>query len=199
MKRVTAIVLAAVLLTASASALAEAFTPITVEGDDHDAYLNNLDTCIESINDLELDSGETFSFNATVGERSEARGYRSAPNGRGVEVVGGGVAQVATTIYLAIKQMADMEVVEKTTYGSDFCENYVAHEQDAVMTDYRQATDFRFINHGGNVIISLWRDDSNVYCKLSLIEPEATEVPPEETELPPEDEVPAEEEPETEE
>ena len=180
MKRLTAFVLVMALLAASTAALAEAFTPITVEGEDHDAYLNNLDTCIESINDLELDTGETFSFNETVGERSEARGYQTAPNGRGVEVVGGGVAQVATTIYLAVKQMDDMEVTEKTTYGSDFCENYVAREQDALMTDYRQAADFCFVNRGANVIITLWRDENNVYCKLSQLPTENNETDSEE-------------------
>ena len=167
MKRIMALALAVMLFVVSAAALAEAFTPITVEGDDYDDYLNNLDTCIESINDMELDTGETFSFNETVGERTEARGYRTAPNGRGVEVVGGGVAQVATTIYLAVKRMDDMEVVEKSTYGSDFCENYVAREQDAVLTDYQQAMDFRFVNRGENVRINLWRDGNNVYCSLS--------------------------------
>lgn len=170
MKRIMALALVMVLLTASAAALAEAFTPITVDGDDYGNYLNNLDTCIGSINDMELDTGETFSFNAAVGERTEARGYRAAPNGRGVEVIGGGVAQVATTIYLAIKNMDDMEVLEKSTYGSDFCENYVAREQDAVQTDYRQAMDFRFVNRGASVKINIWRDDSNIYCSLSELD-----------------------------
>ena len=191
MKRLTAFVLVTALLAASTAALAEAFTPITVEGEDHDAYLNNLDICIESINDLELDTDETFSFNETVGERSEARGYQTAPNGRGVEVIGGGVAQVATTIYLAIKQLDDMEVTEKTTYGSDFCENYVAREQDALMTDYRQATDFRFVNRGTDVIISLWRDDDNVYCKLSQLQAEETKPPVQEEAQPAETPAPS--------
>ena len=163
MKRILALALALAALAMTGSALAEAFTPITVEGED---YRSNLDVCIASVNDMELGTDETFSFNAAVGARSEDRGYCEAPNGRGVDVVGGGVAQVATTIYLAIKDMDSMEVVEKRTYGSDFCENYVPDAEDAVIADYSQQVDFRFTNHGDAVTISVWRDDSKIYCSI---------------------------------
>ena len=163
MKRILALALALAIFALTGGALAEVFTPITVDGDD---YLSNLDVCIASINDMELGTDETFSFNAAVGARSEERGYREAPNGRGVAVVGGGVAQVATTIYLAIKHMDSMEVVEKRTYGSDFCENYVPDTEDAVITDYSQLIDFRFTNHGDAVTISVWRDESKIYCSI---------------------------------
>ena len=164
MKKLTALCLALLMIFYAAMAAAEAFTPITVEGDN---YLNNLDTCIASIDQIVLETNETFSFNETVGARSEEQGYCAAANGRGVEVIGGGVAQVATTIYLAIKNRSDMEVVEKSTYGSDFCEKYVPSEQDAVLADYNQAVDFRFTNLGGTVTIDLWRDESMVYCSIS--------------------------------
>ena len=163
MRRILALALALAALAMTGGALAEVFTPITVDGED---YLSNLDVCIASVNDLELGTDETFSFNAAVGARSEERGYRHAPNGRGVDVVGGGVAQVATTIYLAIKDMDSMEVVEKRTYGSDFCENYVPNAEDAVIADYGQQVDFRFTNHGDAVTISVWRDDSRIYCSI---------------------------------
>lgn len=167
MKRILALILAAALCALTGSALAEVFTPITVEGEN---YLSNLDVCIASINETELGTNETFSFNAAVGARSEERGYCEALNGRGVEVVGGGVAQVATTIYLAIKNMDSMEVVEKRTYGSDFCEDYVPDAEDAVITDYSQPIDFRFTNHGEAVTISVWRDDSRIYCSVAEAE-----------------------------
>ena len=75
MKRILALALALAALAMTGSALAEAFTPITVEGED---YRSNLDVCIASVNDLELGTDETFSFNAAVGARSEERGYREA-------------------------------------------------------------------------------------------------------------------------
>ena len=164
MKRTLALALALAIFAMTGGALAEVFTPITVDGEN---YLSNLDVCIASINDMELGTNETFSFNAAVGARSEERGYCEAPNGRGVAVVGGGVAQVATTIYLAIKNMDSMEVVEKRTYGSDFCEGYVPDGEDAVVTDFGQNADFRFTNHGGAVVIRLWRDESSIYCSIT--------------------------------
>jgi vancomycin resistance protein YoaR len=48
--------------------------------------------------------GETFSFNETLGDRSEARGFRYAPviaGGVLVEGMGGGTCQVASTLYAA--------------------------------------------------------------------------------------------------
>ena len=167
MKRMIALVLALVIAAFAACAYAEVFTPITVEGGN---YLNNLDTCIASIDEIIIDTDETFSFNRTVGARSEERGYCSAANGRGVEVVGGGVAQVATTIYLAIKNMDNVEVLEKQTYGSDFCEKYVPSEADALITDYNQSVDFKFANRGDAVTINLWRDENKVYCSVQEAE-----------------------------
>lgn len=167
MKQLIALCTALIMILSLGAAYAQAFTPITVEGDN---YLNNLDTCIASIGRVTLETDETFSFNGAVGARSEAKGYCPAANGRGVEVMGGGVAQVATTIYLAIKNMEDMEVVEKTTYGSDFCEKYVPSEEDAVLADYGQAVDFSFTNRGDAVTIDLWRDENKIYCSVSEAE-----------------------------
>ena len=163
MKHLIALLLALALLFAAGGALAQSFTPITVEGEN---YLINLDTCIASIDEITLDTDETFSFNETVGARSEEYGYCAATNGRGVEVVGGGVAQVATTLYLAVKHMDDLEVVEKNTYGSDFCADYVSNGDDALLADYSQAVDFRFTNHGEKKTIEIWRDENKIYCSI---------------------------------
>lgn len=164
MKKLTALLLALLIFVYAGMACGEVFTPITVKDGN---YLSNLDTCIASIGSITLDTDETFSFNRIVGMRTEERGYCPAVNGRGVEVVGGGVAQIATTIYLAIKNMENMEVVEKQTYGSDFCEKYVPCEEDALIADYGQAVDFKFTNHGEAVIINLWRDEGKVYCSIA--------------------------------
>lgn len=167
MKKLIAMCMALFMVFSSVTAAADAFTPITVEGEN---YLNNLDTCIASIDQIVLETNETFSFNETVGARSEEQGYCAAANGRGVEVIGGGVAQVATTIYLAIKNRGDIEVVEKSTYGSDFCEKYVPSEDDAVLADYNQAVDFRFTNRGEALTIDLWRDERKIYCSINEAE-----------------------------
>lgn len=163
MRQKIALLLALALICACGAASADSFTPITVDGSD---YIANIDNCIAAIDQTTLGAGEVFSFNEVVGERSEARGYRSAPNGRGVDVVGGGVGQVATTIYLAVKHDGDLEVLEKETYGSDFCGGYAPDESDAVLADWAQGLDFRFVNNGGDATIRLWRDGQSLHCSI---------------------------------
>ena len=46
--------------------------------------------------------GETFSYNQTLGERTEKKGYKPAGAymaGKTVETVGGGICQVSSTLY----------------------------------------------------------------------------------------------------
>lgn len=59
-----------------------------------------------------LEAGESFSFNTVVGKRTKERGFREAKvimDGNYVEGVGGGVCQVATTLYNSAIR-ADMRV-----------------------------------------------------------------------------------------
>ena len=75
---------------------------------------NNIYLAAESINGSVLKPGESFSFNKTVGERSEARGYKKAKiisGGEFIDGVGGGVCQVSTTVYNAALK-AGLNVVE---------------------------------------------------------------------------------------
>ena len=141
MKHAIALILALVLSAMCFCAAAEAFTPITVDGSN---YLTNIDNCIASIDQTTLDTDETFSFNRVVGQRTEERGYCTAPNGRGVDVVGGGVAQVASAIWLLIRDRADVVIVEKSTYGSAYNQTYVSSSADAIAVDYASDTDFSF-------------------------------------------------------
>jgi len=63
--------------------------------------------------------GEVFSFNETLGDRSEARGFRYAPviaGGVLVEGMGGGTCQVASTLYAAAF-FAGLTVVERQPHS----------------------------------------------------------------------------------
>ena len=65
----------------------------------------NIAKAAESINGTTVGVGETFSFNAVVGDRTEARGYKTSKvilDGNYTEGVGGGVCQVSTTLYNAL-------------------------------------------------------------------------------------------------
>ncbi len=66
-----------------------------------------------------IPAGGTFSMNASVGERTIARGFVAAPEiagGEFVEGVGGGTSQVATTLYNAAF-FAGLELVRHTPHG----------------------------------------------------------------------------------
>ncbi|HEY3313788.1 MAG TPA: VanW family protein [Bacillota bacterium] len=89
--------------------------------------------------------GETFSYNAAVGPYSQANGYglgRMFVGQRIVPSVGGGVCQVATTLYNAVV-MANLEVVERHKHGLTV--PYLQAGQDATVSD--GALDFKFRNN----------------------------------------------------
>ena len=65
----------------------------------------NIAKAADTINGTTVGIGETFSFNAVVGDRTEARGYKVSKviqDGNYTEGVGGGVCQVSTTLYNAL-------------------------------------------------------------------------------------------------
>ncbi len=162
------LVLALLLGSLPAPALAEhsigASTPLS--GSTR-ARLNNVQLAAEAIDGTRVGYGETVSFNDLVGPRTTRYGYESAINGRGVKVVGGGVAQVASTLYLALKQLDGIEYDEKKTYGSGYNGKYVSSSHDAIMVEYPD-TDFAFTNYYGSFDISLWVERNRLYCELSL-------------------------------
>jgi vancomycin resistance protein YoaR len=65
---------------------------------------HNLRVAARKIDGLVLLPGEVFDFNAVVGERNEASGFRPAPviaGGELVDGLGGGACQIAGTIHAA--------------------------------------------------------------------------------------------------
>lgn len=145
------------------SALFEA----TIYPSGSDALLSNIALAAQAIDGTILASGETFSFNAAVGARTQERGYQTAVNGRGAQVVGGGVAQVASALWLAVKDMEDIAIVEKSTYGSRYNQTYVQSAADAILTDYNAGTDFSFRYTGeGSVTINVALEGGALVCRV---------------------------------
>ena len=139
---------------------------VRVEG--AQALLSNISLAAQAINGTVLVSGDTFSFNALVGARTAERGYQRAVNGRGVEVTGGGVAQVASAVWLAVKGMADVAIVEKSTYGNRYSQNYVSSSADAILVDYNAGTDFSFRYTGaGSVTIQTYLSGDTLVCRVT--------------------------------
>jgi vancomycin resistance protein YoaR len=171
MKRFLSVLMALMLLTFIPSApvaLAEIFSATTPLYDASAAQLNNIGLAVEALNGTYIESGSEFSFNDIVGPRTEDNGYENAVNGRGVEAMGGGVSQVAATLYLALKQMDGIEYLEKRTYGSSFTEDYVDSGSDAIVTDYNEGIDFSFQNNGDGLNINISTTDSDIECEVTI-------------------------------
>ena len=80
--------------------LASFYTPYSGTDD----RINNLQLATSFINGTALAAGQTFSFNDVVGPRTEKRGFRVAPmimDNEYKDAFGGGVSQVATTVFNA--------------------------------------------------------------------------------------------------
>ncbi|MEG1193506.1 MAG: VanW family protein [Clostridia bacterium] len=143
--------------------LASAKTPLDGSGD---AKISNIELAVAALDGLQVDVGQSFSFNDSVGPRTSSYGYKNALNGRGVKVLGGGVAQVASTMYLALKKLDGIDYLEKKTYQT-FTENYVASKKDAILVDYKGDIDFQFENQSDRGFqISLWLSNDYLNCAL---------------------------------
>ncbi|MCX8032406.1 MAG: VanW family protein [Thermoleophilia bacterium] len=85
--------------------------------------------------DVILAPGEIYDFDKQIGPRTEARGYKLAPGivgpGRLEDVFGGGICQVATTLFNAVF-FAGLEIVERHNH-SLYIEHY-PKGRDATVT-----------------------------------------------------------------
>ena len=133
--------------------------------------LSNLAQAVEALDGTVVFYGDTFSFNDAIGPRTKELGYYSAMNGRGVKVIGGGVSQLATTLYLAARECDYLTFDEFKSYDEDFKDWYVDNGEDAIVTDYEREIDFTFTSwYDGYVYISAWMDEEYVYCSVELLD-----------------------------
>lgn len=136
---------------------------------DSEGMTQNLTHAIETLNNQILEKGKTFSLNEVLGPRTEGNGYAPALNGNGVEVMGGGVSQVATTLYLALKELGEgITYDERHTFGSAFNAGYAEDVKDTALTDYRHGLDFKFTNNtADDLVISMWDGGGTLFCQLT--------------------------------
>ena len=107
----------------------------------------NIALALSFFNGLIVDSGQTVSFNKTVGKRTAERGFGQAKvllNGKYVDGVGGGVCQASTTLFNAlIKSNVKIDAVCQHSSKSA----YVNLSFDAMVND--QGADLVFTNDTG--------------------------------------------------
>ena len=105
------------------------------------------------INGILISPQGKFSFNRCTGPRDAAHGYRTAPEIIQQELrpgVGGGICQVATTLYNAVL-LADLPVLERVNHSIP--PGYVPLGMDA--TVYYPGLDFVFSNSTGGYLMIL--------------------------------------------
>lgn len=115
----------------------------TYYGDSSANRKHNVALAASMINGTVLLPEEEFSFNDTVGFRTEARGFKTAyiiSDGAFVEGVGGGVCQVSSTIYNCAL-LADLTISK--VYPHSLPVYYVAPSFDAMVS---RGSDLRFVN-----------------------------------------------------
>lgn len=126
----------------------------------------NLRVLCETLNGVIIQPGETFSYNETLGERTEEKGYLPAPGYSGnrlIDVVGGGVCQGSSTLYNCVL-LADLEVVTRLCHGAKV--NYLPLGLDAAVN--WGTTDFAFRNNF-NFPIMIQAEVSDGYVKMKLL------------------------------
>ncbi|WNF35337.1 VanW family protein [Bacillaceae bacterium IKA-2] len=108
----------------------------------------NIRLSAESIEGLILGTGDTFSFNSIVGQRTEARGYKEANvilEGDYVEALGGGICQTSTTLYNAA-DYSGLTIIERRPHSLPI--SYVPEGRDAMVSwgtsDLRFRNDYPF-------------------------------------------------------
>ena len=124
-------------------------TDVSFRGSDSRA---NVRLALQFFNGFVVYPGDTCSFNAVVGPRTEGRGFKSAPEYAGNELkkgVGGGVCQASTTLYDACI-MANMTILERHSHNMTV--SYVEPSQDAAVEYGADGKDFVFRNDTGHAI-----------------------------------------------
>lgn len=94
----------------------------------------NIKLSSNKINGVVLIPGEEFSYNKVVGQRTAAKGYKSAPvyvGGKVVNDIGGGICQVSSTLYNTALR-ANLEIVKRSNHR--FATGYVPLSTDATVS-----------------------------------------------------------------
>lgn len=105
---------------------------------------NNLHLAISKIDGIILNPGEVFSYNDTIGQRTEEAGFKPAgayDDGQVVQEIGGGVCQVSSTLYSATI-FAQLKAIERTNHY--FKVDYLDYGMDATVS--WPTPNFRFEN-----------------------------------------------------
>ena len=129
--------------------------------------LTNIRISCEKLNGKIVNKGETFSFCDSTGPSTAEEGYKEATmflNGEEVQSLGGGNCQVSSTLYNAVLDVPDLEVIERHEHGKDV--SYVPEGKDAAVS--YGSIDFKFKNNTENNI-KLYFDTDDVTLTVKIM------------------------------
>ena len=121
---------------------------------------NNITITCRALNGKEIKPGETFSFCNTVGEATTSKGYKEAEiyvDGEKKQGLGGGNCQVSTTIYNAVLQIPELEVVERHAHSNHV--TYIEEGKDAAVA--YGSYDLKFKNNSQDTIKIIMENTEN--------------------------------------
>ena len=130
---------------------------------------NNISITCRTLSAKEIQPGETFSFCDVVGKATHDKGYEEADiyvNGKKEQGLGGGNCQVSTTLYNAVLQIPELEVIERHEHSGHV--PYIEEGKDAAVS--YGAYDFKFKNNTDAVIKIIMENTSDtITAKLIKI------------------------------
>lgn len=129
--------------------------------------VSNITLANSKLNGKVIKNGEEFSYNNTIGPMNEQQGFKKAlgfdSNGKKIQISGGGLCQVSSTIYNAAL-IANLNVTERHPHSRRVY--YVPKDKDA--TILYGSLDLKFINNsGGDIRIDATNDNATV--KINLV------------------------------
>ena len=130
---------------------------------------NNITITCKTLSGIEIKPGETFSFCDIVGDSTTEKGYQEAEiyvKGEKKMGLGGGNCQVSTTLYNAVLNIPEFEVLERHQHSGHV--PYIEEGKDAAVS--YGAYDFKFKNNTQNTIrIVMENTPDNITAKIIKI------------------------------
>jgi vancomycin resistance protein YoaR len=129
------------------------------------AKVTNIHLAADLLNKSLIEPGGTWSFNGTAGECNAERGFQEATSivgGEYVDEIGGGICQVATTVFNAAFD-SGLPIAERVNHGF-YLAAYPAGRDATVSWSW---PDLKFDNDTGNwVLLTMSYTDNSVTCTL---------------------------------
>ncbi|HHY82653.1 MAG TPA: hypothetical protein GX505_08230 [Clostridiales bacterium] len=128
--------------------------------------MHNIGLALKKISGTKVNPGEVFSFNGTVGPRTEKAGFKLAgvimPDKSLQDGIGGGICQASSTVFNAVA-LAGLEIVER--YHHSFPISYLPAGMDATVS--WGGADFKFRNNKNTpVFIHAYRKGTRAYVEI---------------------------------